>query len=112
MASTRTVSGPETVRAPLGWEVRLIRVDVQPRPASKRRPAALCLEPHDLVLAKCARGSERDWDFAREAIVARLVDPETLLARADDLPLDASDRSAIRTMLSGLIARAARPAAR
>jgi hypothetical protein len=28
-----------------------------------------CMEPHDVVLAKCAAGRERDWDFAREAII-------------------------------------------
>lgn len=64
--------GPETAKAPAGWEERLVRISIPPRPGSQRRPAALCLEPHDLVLAKCAAGRERDWDFAREAIGARL----------------------------------------
>jgi hypothetical protein len=65
--------GPETAKAPAGWEQRLVRVEVPPRPRSRRHPVALCLEPHDLVLAKCAAGRERDWDFAREALRAGVV---------------------------------------
>lgn len=44
--------GPETAKAPAGWQERLIRVPIPPRMLSKRHPVALCLEPHDLVLAK------------------------------------------------------------
>jgi hypothetical protein len=97
--------GPETLKAPAGWEQRLLRVTMAPRPASKRRPTALFLEPHDLVLAKCAAGRARDWDFARDVIAARLVDPDVLLSRTQDLPLDDDERSAIRTMLTSLIER-------
>jgi hypothetical protein len=47
--------GPETAKAPAGWESRLIPVIVPPRKGSNRAPIAYCLEPHDLVLAKLAR---------------------------------------------------------
>lgn len=60
---------PETARAPSGWEARLVVVEVPPRPASRVRAVALCLEPHDLVLSKLAANRERDWDFAKEALV-------------------------------------------
>ena len=95
--------GPETAKAPDGWDKRLIRVSIPPRPASGRRPVALCLEPHDLVLAKCAAGRERDWEFAREALLAGLVQADELLARVDQMPLDQPRRAQIRAMLNGIV---------
>lgn len=96
--------GPETARAPRGWELRLIRVAVEARTGSEREPVALCLEPHDLVLAKCAAGRERDWEFAREALRGRIVDRDELLARIDDMPLDPEGRAHLRRMLGGIVA--------
>ncbi|CAA9518507.1 MAG: converved hypothetical protein [uncultured Solirubrobacterales bacterium] len=91
--------GPETAKAPAGWERRLVRVPMAARPGSRGEPVALCLEPHDLVLAKCAAGRDRDWDFAREAIVAGLVDLDGLFGGVADLPLDGHYRAHIRAML-------------
>ncbi len=79
--------GPETAKAPAGWQDRLVEVAVPPRTGSDRRPVAHCLEPHDLVLSKLAAGRARDWRYATEAIRAGLVDVPTLLVRADGLPL-------------------------
>jgi hypothetical protein len=95
--------GPETAKAPAGWEDRLIRVDVPPRPASNRAPIAYCLEPHDLVLAKCARGDMRDWDFAEEALRAQLVLAETLLSRIPAMPLDEAHQARVRDMIEGIV---------
>jgi hypothetical protein len=94
--------GPETAKAPLGWEERLVVVEVPPRPASNVRAVAHCLEPHDLVLSKLAANRERDWDFAKEALAARLVEPTVLLERVDDLPVDAELRVSIAAFLVGL----------
>jgi len=91
--------GPETAKAPAGWMDRLIRIAIPARPGSDRAPVGLFLEPHDLVLAKCAAGRQRDWDYAFEAIGAGLVDVDTLLARVDDLPVEESLREEIRTRL-------------
>jgi hypothetical protein len=96
--------GPETAKAPQGWRDRLIRIDVPPRVNSPRRPTAWCLEPHDLVLAKCVAGRERDWEFARDAIEAGLVELGLLLERAADLPVGAAHQDRIRTSL-GAVAR-------
>lgn len=54
-----------------------------------------CLEPHDLVLAKCVASRERDWESAREAVVHGIVDHAELLRRAPGLPIDAAQRDAI-----------------
>src|SRR5439155_3966313 len=84
--------GPETAKAPAGWESRLVAVEISARGSSQQRAVALCLEPHDLVLAKCVAGRERDWEFAREALGHDLVDAQVLLRRAEDLPVDDEHR--------------------
>jgi hypothetical protein len=97
--------GPETALAPAGWQQRLVIVDVPARLTSDRQPVALCLEPHDLVLAKCAAGRSRDWVYAEAALAAGFVSAPTLLTRVDDLPLDAADRERVRGALAGIVAR-------
>ena len=97
--------GPETAVAPAGWEERLVRVDIPPRAGRVTGPVALCLEVHDLVLAKCVAGRERDWGFARGAIAADLVRVEELLRRVDDLPEPPADREHVRKMLEGIASR-------
>lgn len=94
--------GPETARAPAGWLSRLIEIDIPPRVGSKQAPKAYCLEPHDLVLAKCAAGRDRDWEFAREAIKAGVVRAETLFVRVEALPLSDDRRISIRVRLEAL----------
>jgi Nucleotidyltransferase of unknown function (DUF6036) len=65
--------GPETAKAPAGWEDRMLRIEIPPRPGSKWMATAYCLEEHDLVLAKCARGDMRDWQWVEEAIRGEVV---------------------------------------
>lgn len=97
--------GPETAVAPAGWEGRLVRVEIPLRVAQKKNAVALCLEPHDLVLAKCVAGRDRDWAFARDAIAADLVRVDVLLARISDLPRSSEDKEHLRNMLVGLAAQ-------
>lgn len=96
--------GPETPKAPAGWQDRLVRVEIPPRPGSSLGATAFCMEIHDLVLAKCAADRPRDWDFAREAIRAGLVLVEELEARIGDLPVDGSHRTRIGAMLGAMTA--------
>lgn len=97
--------GPETAKAPAGWEERLIPVVLPRRGASERSPVAYCLEPHDLVLAKCVRNDVRDWEYAGSALRSGLVSGATLLVRVDDLPIDDERRVHLRAMLDTLIGR-------
>ncbi|HEV2790378.1 MAG TPA: DUF6036 family nucleotidyltransferase [Solirubrobacterales bacterium] len=97
--------GPETAVAPAGWEDRLVRVEIPLRVGQASGVVALCLEVHDLVLAKCVAGRERDREFCREALAARLVEVEELLRRIDDLPEPPADRTQIRKMLEGMVGR-------
>lgn len=91
--------GPETAKAPSGWEDRLVPISIPPRPGSDQAAVAFCLEAHDLVLAKCAAGRDRDWEFAEDALAAGLVEMRELLGRIDDLPLAEGDRAFVRRML-------------
>lgn len=94
--------GPETARAPTGWRDRLVRVEIPPRVRQQAGVVAVCLEPCDLVLAKCAAGRDRDWDFARDALEAGLVDLDELISRIDDLPIDGIGRGHVRQMVEGM----------
>lgn len=94
--------GPETAKAPSGWESRLVSVRIPPRSGSDRQAVARCLELHDLVLTKCCAGRERDWKFARQALQAGLVDLPVLLGRVPDLPVEEPHRQLIRRMLVGM----------
>jgi hypothetical protein len=94
--------GPETAKAPKGWTDRLVRVEIPLRVRQGAGAIALCMEPGDLVLAKCAAGRKRDWDFARDAIEANIVEFAELTSRIDDLPINQADRKHVRLMLAGI----------
>lgn len=92
---------PETAKAPEGWTARLVPV----RTASTDGATGWCMELHDLVLAKCVAGREKDWRFASEAIGAGLVARATLVERAQRLPVDAERQRQIVAALSALYDR-------
>jgi hypothetical protein len=94
--------GPETAKAPAGWTDRLVRVEIPLRVGQEDGVIALCLETHDLILSKCVAGRDRDWDFARDALEAGLVEIDELLLRAGDLPIDRADLMHLRQMLEGI----------
>ena len=97
--------GTQTAKAPAGWRKRLIRVDVPARVGSARRPVAWCLEPHDLVLAKCVAGRDRDVQFAHDALAAGLVAAETLRARVPGLPVDTGHQRRVEELIEALDGR-------
>ncbi len=91
--------GPETAKAPAGWEERLIPL----RSENTGGATGWCLEIHDLVLSKCVAGRERDWEFAKEALRHGLVDADELQRRTADLPLPPAGIERIQRMLAGII---------
>lgn len=95
--------GPETARAPDGWEERLIRVEVSPRVGSNQRPVGYFLEVHDLVLAKCVAGRDRDLVYVRQALEHHLVLPDTLLERIALLPASDEVKQQVRDHLTHLL---------
>lgn len=54
------------------------------RAGQDTQPIAYCVELHDLVLAKCAAGRDRDWAYAEEMLRLGLVELEELLGNRRD----------------------------
>lgn len=90
--------GPETAKAPAGWEDRLVPV----RGENTGGATGWCLEAHDLVLSKCVAGRERDREFAQEALRHGLVEADELWRRSSDLPLPPAEIERIQRMLAGI----------
>lgn len=99
--------GPETTTAPPGWEQRLVPVSNE----NTGGATGWCLEVHDLLLAKCAAGRERDWPFIEEAVRYGLADPDVLRAGLPTLPLDPELLDEKERLLEATIARALAPGA-
>ncbi len=76
-----------TAVLPEGWRDRLVRYE---SPATNG-VVAWCLERHDLWISKAIAGREKDDEFCRSLLAARVVDSATLLDRLGqvaDLPRD------------------------
>jgi hypothetical protein len=69
-------------------------------PQGAGEPVAWCLEPQDLVLAKCVAGRERDWQFARDALAAGIVSIKMLQSRVGLLPVGDDLQQHISRMLN------------
>lgn len=63
--------------APEGWRERAIRFE---SPATNGA-CGLCMEAHDLALAKICAGGEKDMEFVRGLLQSGLVEPNELLQR-------------------------------
>jgi len=92
--------GPETAKAPAGWQTRLIPISNE----NTRGATGWCMEPHDLVLSKLAAGRGKDLRFARAAIARGLVDSGELCSRADSMPLDQAGQHAVHDRLTACLA--------
>jgi hypothetical protein len=93
---------PTTAKAPAGWMDRLVRVNVEPAIRGRGNPIAYCMERHDMVLAKLVRGDQRDFDYAKAAMKAGLLDRSILRSRIPDLPIGAEVRNQVEILVAGL----------
>lgn len=75
----------ETAILPEGWRERLVPI----RNDNTRGVTGLCLEIHDLTIAKGLANREKDRAFVREVIEHRLVDEAMLLERLRHAPVSA-----------------------
>jgi hypothetical protein len=69
--------GEETARLPRGWKDRLVLIQNE----NTRGVRGLCLEVHDLLVAKAIAGREKDLTFLADAAEHRMADGKTLLLR-------------------------------
>lgn len=72
-----------TCKLPLGWQERLIEISSP----NTRNVRGLCLEIHDLLIAKWAAYRQKDIEFCTAAVQLGLVQKEVLLLRLQQTPL-------------------------
>jgi hypothetical protein len=77
---------------PKGWRARLVNLP----PGDTHGVSALCLDPHDLAIAKYVARRENDIVFIRELAARGMVEKTRLLALLAKTPIDAEAREQIR----------------
>jgi hypothetical protein len=81
-----------TAVLPKGWKSRLVDLP----PGGTDGVQGLCLEPHDLAIAKYVARREQDLAFTRELVHRGLVERDRLLALLEKTPISAEVRKRIR----------------
>jgi hypothetical protein len=82
---------PGTAILPRGWDQRLVPI----ANANTRGATGLCLELHDLVIAKYVAGREKDYRFIEAAFRHHLLALDTLVSRLADTDLPEEHRARI-----------------
>jgi hypothetical protein len=77
---------------PRGWKGRLINLP----PGDTQGVSGLCLDPHDLAIAKYVARREKDIVFTRALAARGMVEETQLLALLAKTPIDAEARERIR----------------
>jgi hypothetical protein len=81
-----------TATLPNGWKGRLANLP----PGDTDGVRGLCLDPHDLAIAKYVAGREKDLVFTRELARRRILNRKRLLALVDETPVGEAVRQRIR----------------
>jgi hypothetical protein len=85
-----------TATLPKGWKGRLVNLP----PGDTEGVLGLCLDPHDLAIAKYVARREKDLIFTRELARRGLVSQERLLALVDQTAVADEVRERIRTYIT------------
>jgi hypothetical protein len=85
-----------TATLPKGWKRRLVNLP----PGETEGVRGLCLEPHDLAIAKYAAAREKDLIFTRELARRGIVSEERLFTLLDQTQIDQQLRSRIRDQIT------------
>jgi hypothetical protein len=80
-----------TATLPKGWKGRLVNLAA----GDTQGVSALCLEPHDLAIAKYIARREKDVVFTRELARRGITTQERLLALLEKTPVDRESRQRI-----------------
>lgn len=80
---------------PLGWRDRLVRLENSntSQVFSSNRFAGLCLDRHDLCVAKICAFREKDKNFVLALMEHRLIDPNEIKERLHQIPTRHSARA-------------------
>ena len=85
----------ETAHLPAGWKGRLVVVQND----NTRGAKGLCLEVHDLLVAKTAALREKDFLYLNEAAKHAMAEPAVLLDRLATVEIDPAVRHATRAAI-------------
>ena len=86
----------KTATLPRGWKGRLVNLP----PGDTEGVKGLCLEPHDLAIAKYVASREKDLVFTRELVGRGILSEERLLSLLDQTPVDEQVRNRIREQIA------------
>jgi hypothetical protein len=81
-----------TATLPKGWRARLVNLP----PGDTQGVSGLCLDPHDLAIAKYVARREKDIVFTRALASRGMVEKAQLLALLEKTPVDTQARESIR----------------
>jgi len=84
-----------TAVLPKGWKARLVNLPEGETDGVR----GLCLDPHDLALAKYAAGRDKDVVFTRELATRGLVAQDLLQKLLDEMPVPDAVRERIRSQI-------------
>jgi hypothetical protein len=90
--------GEKTAHLPEGWQDRLIVIENE----NTRGARGLCLEVHDLLVAKAIAGREKDISFLSEAAEHQMADLEILLQRLVTVEADPEVLKVTRARIEGI----------
>jgi len=86
----------KTATLPKGWKGRLVNLP----PGDTDGVRGLCLDPHDLAIAKYVARPEKDIIFTGELARRGIVSQERLLYLLDQTPVGKDTRDRIRTYIT------------
>src|ERR1700755_2645267 len=86
----------KTATLPKGWRARLVNLP----PGDTDGVLGLCLDPHDLAIAKYAAFREKDLIFTRELAQRGLVSQNRLLELLEHTAVDEALRARIREQIA------------
>jgi hypothetical protein len=81
-----------TAILPKGWKSRLVNLP----PGDTQGVSGLCLDPHDLAIAKYVARREKDIVFTRALVTRKIVEKARLLALLAKTPIAADAQERIR----------------
>jgi hypothetical protein len=90
-----------TATLPKGWKGRLVNL----APGDTGGVRGLCLDPHDLAIAKYVAHRDKDLAFNRELVARHIVTRERLLALLECTAVDGAVRARIRDAISADFSR-------
>jgi hypothetical protein len=88
----------EAATLPKNWELRTVPFRVRGRHAT-----GLCLEVHDLAASKLVAFRDKDRDFVRVLLVAKLIKPRTLIGRIRRLPIEGSQQQRLIAWVDAIV---------